>query len=57
MIGDQAYSFPAFDLSQTPGDIIAPAPRLGEHNDVVFRELVGLSEEECEAHRARGAFD
>ena len=57
VIGDQAYSFPAFDLSQTPGDIIAPAPRLGEHNDVVFRELVGLSEEECEAHRARGAFD
>lgn len=33
-------------LSATPGIIQRPAPLLGEHNDYVFRELLGLSEEE-----------
>jgi benzylsuccinate CoA-transferase BbsF subunit len=33
-------------LRATPGAIDRPAPRLGEHNDRVFRVLLGLSEEE-----------
>ena len=32
-------------LSATPGRLRAPAPCLGEHNDYVFRELLGLPEE------------
>lgn len=35
-------------LSETPGAIRRPAPRLGEHNDYVFRELLGLTKEEIE---------
>lgn len=32
-------------LSATPGSLRSPAPCLGEHNDHVFRELLGLSED------------
>jgi benzylsuccinate CoA-transferase BbsF subunit len=32
-------------LSETPGAIRRPAPRLGEHNDYVFGELLGLSKD------------
>jgi len=35
-------------LSETPGAIRRPAPRLGEHNDYVFGELLGLTKEEIE---------
>ncbi len=57
VIGEQHYAFPAFDLSATPGEVTSPAPRLGEHNDIVFREFLGLSGEEYAAYGARGAFD
>jgi crotonobetainyl-CoA:carnitine CoA-transferase CaiB-like acyl-CoA transferase len=33
-------------LSKTPGDIYRPAPSLGEHNDYVLSELLGMSPEE-----------
>ncbi len=32
-------------LSQTPGSIDSPAPRLGEHNDDVYRGLLGFTPE------------
>ena len=35
-------------LSETPGGIRRPAPLLGEHNDYVFGELLGLSKDEIE---------
>jgi len=33
-------------FSKTPGSIRMPAPCLGEHNQYVFGELLGLSQEE-----------
>lgn len=36
------------NLSETPGEIRRPAPLLGEHNDYVFGELLGLSKDEIE---------
>lgn len=57
VIGDQAYCFPAFDLSETPGDVTRAAPTLGADNDRVFRELLGLSADELAAYEAAGAFD
>lgn len=32
-------------LSRTPGRVWRPAPELGEHNDYIFGELLGLTEE------------
>jgi len=41
-------------FSKTPGSIRQPAPRLGEHNDYVFRELLGISKEEMAELEASG---
>ena len=35
-------------LGNTPGGIRTPAPLLGEHNALVFRELLGLSAKDVE---------
>jgi crotonobetainyl-CoA:carnitine CoA-transferase CaiB-like acyl-CoA transferase len=55
-MGDQAYAFPGFDLEDMPGDIVGPAPCLGEHNEFVFRDLLGLAEAEYDTYRERGVF-
>ena len=43
-------------LSKTPGKIVRHAPLLGQDNDYVFRDLLGLTEEEIERLAAAGAF-
>jgi crotonobetainyl-CoA:carnitine CoA-transferase CaiB-like acyl-CoA transferase len=55
-MGDQAYSFPGFDLTEVPGDIVGPAPCLGGDNEFVFRDLLGLAEAEFETYREHGVF-
>lgn len=55
-MGDQAYSFPGFDLTEAPGDIVGPAPCLGADNEFVFRDLIGLSEKEFATYQERGVF-
>ncbi|MCK9988411.1 MAG: hypothetical protein AzoDbin1_04883 [Azoarcus sp.] len=55
-IGDVACYFSAFDLSATPGDVTGAAPRLGEDNALVFRDFLGISEQEYAALEAKGAF-
>jgi crotonobetainyl-CoA:carnitine CoA-transferase CaiB-like acyl-CoA transferase len=41
-------------LSATPGAIQRGAPKLGEHNDEVYRGLLGLSDDELAALRREG---
>lgn len=55
-IGDVACYFSAFDLSATPGDVTGAAPRLGEDNALVFRDFLGISEQEYAALEEQGAF-
>ncbi len=56
-IGSITCLFPPFDLSRTPGDVTRAAPLLGEHNDDVFRDLLGLSDDEYAEYATAGAFD
>ena len=44
----------AVKLSETPGDVSAPAPLLGQHNKEVYSDLLGLSEDEIEGLRKEG---
>jgi len=56
-IGPQTYGFPGFNLSQTPGDITRAAPLLGVDNEFVFRQLLGLGDDEYATSVRAGAFD
>jgi crotonobetainyl-CoA:carnitine CoA-transferase CaiB-like acyl-CoA transferase len=44
--GRTAYDGPPFRLSKTPGVLRSPAPLLGEHNDFVCKEILGMSDED-----------
>ncbi len=41
-------------LSLTPGQVRAPGPEIGQHNNEVYRELLGFSEEKLAGLRERG---
>jgi crotonobetainyl-CoA:carnitine CoA-transferase CaiB-like acyl-CoA transferase len=41
-------------LSVTPGSIRTPAPELGQHNALVYGELLGLSADAQQALQSRG---
>jgi crotonobetainyl-CoA:carnitine CoA-transferase CaiB-like acyl-CoA transferase len=41
-------------LSETPAALTCKTPALGEHNDYVFRELLGLGDDEIERLKADG---
>ncbi|HIM38087.1 MAG TPA: hypothetical protein EYM38_08745 [Dehalococcoidia bacterium] len=43
--GESTYDGPPFSLSECSLEV-RPGPLLGEHNDYVFQELLGLSEED-----------
>lgn len=44
--GAHPLAGPAYEMSRTPIGIRTPAPMLGEHNEYVYREILGLSEDE-----------
>ncbi len=56
-MGRRAYDAPAFRLSETPEHLSRPAPMLGQHNDYVWRELVGVPEDELARLIAEGALE
>ncbi len=47
-IGDNIIDRYGFRLSATPGGVESPAPLLGQYNDYVLGELLGLSQEEID---------
>ncbi len=56
VIGKHLCEMMALRFSGTPGDIRTPAPRLGEHSEHVYRELLGMSAEEYTALEKEGVF-
>ncbi len=52
--GTHTYPGMPWKLSLTPGRIRMPAPCFAQHNDYVFGELLGISEEECMQLKAQG---
>lgn len=56
-IGTYHLQLPPFKLSKTPCQLRMSAPLLGEHNEYVYRELTGLSQEEYEQFQEEGVFE
>jgi len=44
-----------FILSKTPREITHPSPLLGQHNEYVFKELVGMTDDEIAEHIIEGS--
>jgi crotonobetainyl-CoA:carnitine CoA-transferase CaiB-like acyl-CoA transferase len=44
--GRSAYDGAPFVMSKTPGTLRSPAPLLGQHNEYVCKEILGLSDDE-----------
>ena len=49
-----SYPGAPYRLSETPWRLARPAPRVGEHNDEVYRGELGLSAGDCAALARRG---
>jgi benzylsuccinate CoA-transferase BbsF subunit len=56
-IGRHRYLMPPFRLSKTPGEPRMPAPCLGQHNEYVYREILGMNDEELVNLLNEGVFD
>ena len=52
--GNSTYDGPPFTLSECPLEV-RPGPLLGEHNDYIFQELLGVSEEELNEGYVEGS--
>ena len=55
-IGPHFYETPAFRFSKTPLSLERPAPCLGEHNQYICTEILGLKEEEFHTLEKAGVF-
>lgn len=56
VMGPQKYEpQSSFILSKTPRRIVKPSPCLGEHNEQVFTEFLGLTDDELAGHIADGS--
>lgn len=56
-MGHRAYDGPSFRLSDTPAELTKAAPLLGEDNEYVYKDIVGMSDEEYVEHLISGAFE
>ncbi len=54
--GRRVYDGLQARLSETPGRLASASPLLGEANEYVFRELLGLSEDEINQGYVEGIF-
>jgi benzylsuccinate CoA-transferase BbsF subunit len=56
VMGEQLYDMQScFILSKTPRQTKSPPPCIGEHNEYVFKEFLGMSEDEIAEHIIDGS--
>ena len=53
-VGTYLYPSTTFKMSKIPFEVRKPSVRLGEDNDYVYRDVLGLSEEEYDRMKALG---
>ncbi|MYE06852.1 MAG: CoA transferase, partial [Chloroflexi bacterium] len=53
--GETVVEGPRYILSETPIEPARPAPQYGEHNDLILRDVLGLSDSEIQDLAASGA--
>jgi benzylsuccinate CoA-transferase BbsF subunit len=46
VIGPSLHNTPAYRLSKTPHHLLKPGPIIGEDNEFVYKEILGLSDDE-----------
>ncbi len=56
-IGRHLYDGLSFKLSKSPGRLSRSGPVLGQHNDEVYKGILGMDPEEYEALKADGVFE
>ena len=56
-MGLRTYDAPAFRLSETPGELTKAAPMLGEDNAYVYKDLIGVSDDEFVDLMASGVME
>ena len=54
VIGPHSYHAPAYQLSGTPCELRRAAPCLGQDNEYVYREILGLSDDDIADMLAEG---
>ena len=52
--GDHLYPGPPWKLSATPIEMRHPPVRLGEHNEYIYKKLLGYSDQEYQELEAQG---
>ena len=57
VLGTVLFDGNPIKLSATPPQFDNPAPLLGQHNEYVYSELLGMSAEEIESYKQEGVFD
>jgi CoA:oxalate CoA-transferase len=57
VVGKMHVSASPFKLSETPGEVYAPAPMLGQHSDEVLQRLLGYSPEQVAQLKAAGVIN
>ena len=56
-IGRHIYQAPPYRFSKTPHKLTMPAPCLGQHNEYVLKEILGMSDEEIADLVVAGALE
>ena len=52
--GTHLYSGMSWKMEKTPNSIRLPSPMLGEHNEMIYKDLLGVTDEEYKCLETKG---